>query len=1583
MNLKRLMLLLTVIALSFAFVTATLAAADYSQQLSSSQNSSLSIKSQLALRDKKNSSPVPPFIPGQPASPIRAPLGAGDWDGNGVRYPMIIQDGGVYKMWYTGYELNGPWRIGYATSLDGLNWTKYPANPVLDVGSPGEWDDAQLEVAHVIQESPILYKMWYSAWPGCAIGYATSTDGIAWDKHAGNPVLMPGGDAWNNSCTIHPYVLFEGGTHKMWLLTIGNDGSGDTPYIAYATSSDGITWTWDGANPLFARDWEGYIWRPDVLNVGGGYQMWYSLWDGADETQISYASAPDEVTWTKHGSPVLTGTLGAWDEGHANDPFVIEDGGGYTMWYDNGTAIGVVTSTNGITWTKFLADPVLLPGDPGLYIDVNYGHDWVEGWTRPGETFLVTVTQGMDIFTVTGQVDGSGWFGTHQWPWTPYQPNLNPGDVIQAWAAGGTADVNPIGTIYGDPDFDANTISGSIEAPWFSPETLNVHCQVWAENGPPEIIVEGVDPDGGDYFCDFTTVGWDLEPGQTMAVRYYEPDGDSVINTFEAPWMRVNYGHDWVGGNYEIGHTFLVTVTDSGGAVKATADLDTWSGGGWGGDGFETQWFNWSPSQPDIQPYDWVYFQADDGYFNTMLVGEISGTVDVDNDSVGGPIFATWFTDTLNVECHPWGAPSGTPSKNSIAEPDGSSPYFCQWDPLTEWDLLPGQEIGVMYIEPDLDRVIHPMHAPAPDMHLEKWIEGSGQVMPGGPVAFTFRYLNVGDAPTSAIYLTDTLPVSTTYLTDTSGVAPTFGAGWVAWTLAPLDPDQEVRFQLVLLNTANPGDNLHNVADISTQYDFNYGNNHAEADAWVTDDYPNLYINKHPNPGDPAPGQTMLWEINYGNNGPVASGPVILTETLPLSTTVASWVSENDYGLWTDVSVSGDQLILTAPTIPGHWGDRILFRLLLDPAIEVGTQLTNTVEIATPNDTDLNDNVHVRNDVWVNTPHWNGYLNKTFSWGTLIPGGEIAYDLHARNFGNTPIHTWLTDTLPANTYFIEAWLNVGPNSYLFPPDYMDEEIIAWDLGMIEPGDWRNINVHFGIESEALPGDALTNCAEITHNFPEDTPNDNVDCVTNTVNEPGSNLQIEKSYNWNWEGQLTYRIDFRNIGTTPLYTTILTDTLPANTTFNGNWWHWYWQYIPLNDLGDQLVWTIPELQPGQSAGLAYDLDLNGDVIGVPGLAYTNTADAPIPGDVSPADNHATVVPVTGPDLYVDKWLSGGLPRPGEIVTFTIEFGNQNVGPWWANGPITITDILPPEMTFITATLPWDPNQPWMPTILPGGELAWHWDNACPNCWWQFNVVVQIADTVQAWDVLPNMVEMFSENPGDLEWDYGNNTATTFVTILDPQYAITKDYAGNGVAGTPITYTLLITNTGGWADTGILVHDLLPDYVAYTIGGDYDPLTGLIGWEIPALQPGESAEVTFSGVLACTPNVSVVNDTYQVTGSDEGITSPSGAPVTFDIAAPTLLAAFDLSADTILPGESVTFTSLSTTNGTPIVIWEWDFGDGNTGTGEIATHVYLTAGVFDVTLTVTDACGFTATYELPDAVTVVQTEFNIFLPVTFKN
>ena len=74
-------------------------------------------------------------------NPILDVGAAGSWEDYGVYGQSILYDQGIYKMWYNGS--NGqPWilEIGYATSPDGVTWTKDTSNPLFASGSPGEWD---------------------------------------------------------------------------------------------------------------------------------------------------------------------------------------------------------------------------------------------------------------------------------------------------------------------------------------------------------------------------------------------------------------------------------------------------------------------------------------------------------------------------------------------------------------------------------------------------------------------------------------------------------------------------------------------------------------------------------------------------------------------------------------------------------------------------------------------------------------------------------------------------------------------------------------------------------------------------------------------------------------------------------------------------------------------------------------------------------------------------------------------------------------------------------------------------------------------------------------------------------------------------------------------------------------------------------------------------------------------------------------------------------------------------------------------------------------------------------------------------
>jgi uncharacterized repeat protein (TIGR01451 family) len=996
-------------------------------------------------------------------------------------------------------------------------------------------------------------------------------------------------------------------------------------------------------------------------------------------------------------------------------------------------------------------------------IDANYGHDWVEVETLPFAAINVTVA---GKATVSGEADGDGWFRSDDWSWNPDRPDIEPGDVITATGLGLTSTIDPVGTITGVVDMDADTVSGIVHAPF---PTVTVRCEVWTWGGAG-IETQSVPGDGGEFFCDFGTVDWDLEPGPDVAVRYVEPDGDSVINMAQPVnlFLKVNYGHDWVEGDYEPGHTLWLTVTESDGStVKATAELQTQEIPWWGGrTGFSTNLDDpWVPGRPDIETGDRVYGRLDNGYTSTVRMGTITGDVDVDNDTIGGNITADWFEDTLYAWCSVW--EDGGPWQDFEIDPKGGS-YFCDF--TGEWDLLPGHDVGVTYQEPDGDQVINVFAYPAPDMTVEKWTPGSDQVAPGGPIVYTIRYRNEGDAVADSVVLTDTLHPDTSYHSDSSGVTPSDNGDSVVWNLGPVEPGEEVEFQLVLNHTAASGATLLNQADIWTENDSEPDDNHAEAEVRVVDEAGNPYVNKHANPDRPDAGGSYIYEIDCGNDGPVAAGPVVLTDTLPANTHVVDWFSENGYGLWTEMSPNG-QFVLEAPAIPGHWGDRIILRMEVDSGVPYGTWLTNTVELAFP----VGYAWHEHSDARVEGPHWDSLVDKEFGGGVLVPGGWVAYPVHVRNFGNQPTLTWLTDTLPTGTHLAESWIWDGQTREEFPPYSEDGQTVVWNLGQLLPGAWKNVEIRLDIDPGVQSGDELLNCAEIDIDGDEGWPEDNQDCVTDPVRGKGPNLRVYKEHEWQDDNQrLQYRLHVENIGTEWLDNVWFTDTYPVDTTFNDEWWVEHGPHIELDshdETNRQLIFWAERFEPGETSKIVVKVDL--DEPGAPLRTYTNTVEVETPpGDRNPGDNYWEDVAYSGGevqwvdfDIYRDWFWGCAYDTPITVKTASEQLVIDGSTCWDEAFP---EPFLPGDIVTITA------GAGALPVVIeiPDPFTAFV-SSASDRVWGQIDHLDHEMVDVDLWgfpwkrvqtDDDGNYRATFDDIPGDAEGDVNYRTEIDYADVV---------------------------------------------------------------------------------------------------------------------------------------------------------------------------------------------------------------------------
>lgn len=145
-------------------------------------------------------------------SPVLNTGTTGTWDYLGVAFPSVIKDNGIYKMWFSGYD-GTTWRIGYATSSNGVNWTKYSVNGVESVvlGVSGTGADTAGVYAQCVEKDQDVYKMYYTGINSSGIqtiNYATSMDGINWTKSYSNPKLNYSNGVLSTSFLLSNMLLY-------------------------------------------------------------------------------------------------------------------------------------------------------------------------------------------------------------------------------------------------------------------------------------------------------------------------------------------------------------------------------------------------------------------------------------------------------------------------------------------------------------------------------------------------------------------------------------------------------------------------------------------------------------------------------------------------------------------------------------------------------------------------------------------------------------------------------------------------------------------------------------------------------------------------------------------------------------------------------------------------------------------------------------------------------------------------------------------------------------------------------------------------------------------------------------------------------------------------------------------------------------------------------------------------------------------------------------------------------------------------------------------------------------------------------
>lgn len=235
------------------------------------------------------------FVPYQ-SNPIFSGTGEDTWDKQIRERGYIIKEGNTYHMWYTGYSPKNIAKfLGYATSEDGIKWTRYNDKPIYSAN----WVEDMFVV-----ESKGKYYM-FAEGRGDSAHMLISSDKIHWEERGILDIRQTNGNPISKGAFGTPTVIIENG---IWYLFYEREDRG----VWLATSNDQKKWVNVQDQPVLSMGSETYdqfgIAMNQVIKYKGKYYGYYHGTGFKDwhEWSTNVAVSYDLIHWKKYGgNPIV------------------------------------------------------------------------------------------------------------------------------------------------------------------------------------------------------------------------------------------------------------------------------------------------------------------------------------------------------------------------------------------------------------------------------------------------------------------------------------------------------------------------------------------------------------------------------------------------------------------------------------------------------------------------------------------------------------------------------------------------------------------------------------------------------------------------------------------------------------------------------------------------------------------------------------------------------------------------------------------------------------------------------------------------------------------------------------------------------------------------------------------------------------------------------------------------------------------------------------------------------------------------------------------------------------------------------
>ena len=659
---------------------------------------------------------------------------------------------------------------------------------------------------------------------------------------------------------------------------------------------------------------------------------------------------------------------------------------------------------------------------------------------------------------------------------------------------------------------------------------------------------------------------------------------------------------------------------------------------------------------------------------------------------------------------------------------------------------------------------------------------GSATVNANGTITYSLTVANAGPASASGLSMLDTLPAGVTFVSAA-------GVGWacvnaanvsVTCTSASLASGSTAAVITVTVTAPLQGGTATNTASITaTTPDPNPANNTASASTTVTAQA-DLAIVKT-GPASVVAASNLTYSLAVTNAGPSDAASLSVTDTLPAGVTFVSasgtgWVCTNNL----NVSVACTRLALATGTAA--------------PAISVtvtappqGTSLSNTASVtsATADPVIANNTSNATSTVVASADLT---LLKSGP-GSVVAGSTVSYTLTASNVGpSDAANLTVVDTLPAGVSFVSAtgtgWVctnNLDVSVTCTRP--------ALGAGVTAPV----ITILVTAPPQAT---TLTNTAAVSSTTFDPNPGNNTALASTTVTA-SANLALVKSGPVSVVAgtNLSYALTVSNAGPSDAASLSVTDALPSGVTFvsaSGPGW------TCTNNLDVSATCTRPSLASGASAPPITV------VVTAPAQATTLTNNATVTSttfDPNLADNSASAstAVTASADLSITKSGPPSVTASGAISYSLIV---ANAGPSDV-ATVTVTDVLPAGVTFVSAG-----GTGWACGVAAGVVTCTRPGLAAGAT--APTITLLVTAPAQAGS-LTNSASV-SSTTSDPNPANNSSSVTTGVTA-SADVSMTKSGPATVVAGSSVSYSLVVANAGPSDAANLLVTDTLPAGVTF--------------------------------------------------------------------------------------------------------------------------------------------------------------------------